>query len=139
MSFPEKSKENYLKGFACAESILHAIMEEGIYDELPEEVLKCATGFGTGIGGSGNVCGAISGSVMAIGLKYGRVDITGDNAKVFEKVNDFLSRFNDRYKKQDCAGLTYTWREKGKFKTPERRKYCSAIVGFAASELEKVL
>jgi len=32
-----------------------------------------------------------------------------------------------------------TWREKGKFKTPERRKYCSAIVGFVASEREKKL
>ena len=135
MSFPEKAKENYLKGFACAESILHAIKEEGVINKFPEEVLKCTTGFGTGMGGSGNV----TGSVMAIGLKYGRVDIENDNAKVFEKVNDFITRFNGRYKKQDCSGLTCAWREKGTFKTPERRKFCSAIVGFAASELEKVL
>jgi len=91
------------------------------------------------MGGSGKNCGAITGSVIAIGLKYGRVDITDDNAEVFEKVNDFLTRFNDRYKKQECSELTCTWREKGTFKTPERRKYCSAIVGFAASELEKIL
>ncbi len=139
MSFPEKAKENYLKGFACAESILHAIKDENIIDEFPEEVLKCTTGFGSGMGGSGNVCGTITGSVIAIGLKYGRVDITDDNAEVFEKVNDFLKRFNDRYKKQDCVGLTCTWREKGTFKSPERRTFCSAIVGFAASELEKIL
>jgi C_GCAxxG_C_C family probable redox protein len=91
------------------------------------------------MGGSGNVCGAITGSVIAIGLKYGRVDIADDNTGVFEKVNDFLTKFNERYKKQDCSGLTCTWREKGTFKTPERRKFCSAIVGFAASELEKIL
>ncbi len=139
MSFPEKAKENYLNGFACAESILHAIKEENLIDEFPEEVLKCTTGFGSGIGGSGNICGAITGSVIAIGLKYGRVDTTGDNSMAFEKVNEFLTRFNDRYKKQDCTGLTCTWREKDKFKTLERRKYCSAIVGFAASELEKIL
>jgi len=139
MSFPEKAKENYIKGFACAESILHAIKEEGVIKEFPEEVLKCTTGFGTGMGGAGNICGAITGSVIAIGLKYGRVDIKDDNSKVSEKVRAFLERFHERYKNQDCTDLTCTWREKGKFKTPERRKYCSSIVGFAASELEKVL
>ncbi len=30
MSFPEKAKENYLKGFACAESILHVMRDEGL-------------------------------------------------------------------------------------------------------------
>ena len=139
MSFPEKAKENYLKGFACVESILHAMRDEGLLEEFPEEVLKYTAGFGTGMGGSGGICGAITGSVIAIGLKYGRVDITDDNSKVSEKVRDFLKRFHEKYKKQDCTDLTRTWREKGKFKTPERRKYCSAIVGFAASELEKVL
>lgn len=139
MSFPEKAKENYIKGFSCAESILHAMKEEGLIDDFPEEVLKCTTGFGTGMGGAGKVCGAITGSVIAIGLKHGRVNIAGDNTRVFEKVGDFLTSFNGRYKKQDCTGLTCTWREKGTFKTPERRKYCSAIVRFAASELEKIL
>lgn len=139
MSFPEKAKENYLKGFACAESILHAMKEEGIIEEFPEAVLKCTTGFGTGIGGSGKICGAITGSVIAIGLKYGRVNITEDNMKVNEKVSEFLERFKKKYKKTDCTDLTCTWREKGKFKTPERKKYCSAIVRFAASELEDIL
>ncbi|MBI4832618.1 MAG: C-GCAxxG-C-C family protein, partial [Candidatus Lindowbacteria bacterium] len=31
-------------------------------------VLKCATGFGGGIGGRGSICGVISGSTMVIGL-----------------------------------------------------------------------
>ncbi len=30
MSFPEKAKENYLEGFACVESILHAMRDEGL-------------------------------------------------------------------------------------------------------------
>jgi C_GCAxxG_C_C family probable redox protein len=139
MSFPEKAKDNYINGFACAESILHAMRDEGIIENFPEEVLKCSTGFGTGIGGSGGICGAITGSVMAIGLKYGRVDVKEDNKQTFEKINKFLEGFQKRYHKQNCIDLTKTWREKGSFKTPERRKYCSAIVKFAASELEGIL
>ena len=30
MFFPEKAKENYLKGFDCAESILHAMRGEDL-------------------------------------------------------------------------------------------------------------
>ncbi len=30
MFLPEKAKENYLKGFDCAESILHAMRDEGL-------------------------------------------------------------------------------------------------------------
>ncbi len=139
MSFPEKAKDNYINGLACAESILHAMRDEGIIENFPEEVLKCSTGFGTGIGGSGGICGAITGSVMAIGLKHGRADVKKNNKLTFEKVSEFLEGFQKRYHKQNCIDLTKTWREKDKFKTPERRKYCAAIVKFAASELERIL
>ncbi len=139
MSFPEKAKDNYINGFACAESILHAMRGEGIIENFPEEALKCSTGFGTGIGGSGGICGAITGSVMVIGLKYGRVDVKKDNKQTFEKASEFLEGFQKRYHKQNCIDLTKPWREKDKFKTPERRKYCAAIVKFAASELERIL
>ncbi len=139
MSFPEKAKDNYINGLACAESILHAMRDEGIIENFPEEVLKCSTGFGTGIGGSGGICGAITGSVMAIGLRYGLKDVKKDNKQTFEKVSEFLEGFQKRYHKQNCIDLTKPWREKDKFKTPERRKYCAAIVKFAASELERIL
>ena len=36
---------------------------------------KIATGFGGGIAGSGSVCGALVGGVMAIGIKYGRSEV----------------------------------------------------------------
>ncbi len=76
---------------------------------------------------------------MAIGLKYGRVDVKEDNKQVFEKVKEFLKGFKERYHKQDCIDLTNTWREKGTFTTPERKKYCSVIVKFAASEVERII
>ena len=40
-----------------------------IIEEFPEEVLKCTTGFGIGIWGSGNICSAVTISVIAICLK----------------------------------------------------------------------
>jgi len=49
------------------------VMQEylGCEDEL---TFKAATGLGGGVGRMGDICGALSGGVMALGLKYGRGD-----------------------------------------------------------------
>ena len=41
----------------------------GYEDEL---TFKAATGFGGGVGRVGDICGALTGGVMAIGLQHGR-------------------------------------------------------------------
>lgn len=41
----------------------------GYEDEL---TFKAATGFGGGVGRMGDICGALTGGVMAIGLQHGR-------------------------------------------------------------------
>jgi C_GCAxxG_C_C family probable redox protein len=37
-----------------------------------EGIPKIATGFASGIGRKGSICGALAGAIMAIGLRYGR-------------------------------------------------------------------
>jgi C_GCAxxG_C_C family probable redox protein len=66
-----KLAQNYAeKGFLCSESVLLAISKSlSISSEL---IPKIATGFGAGIGRHGEVCGALAGGVMALGLKFGR-------------------------------------------------------------------
>ncbi len=68
----EIAVEKFLSGYNCAQSILYAYGPELGLDS--ETALKVATGLGGGMGGSGEVCGAVSGGVMALGLKYGRGD-----------------------------------------------------------------
>jgi hypothetical protein len=41
------ARENYLNGYGCAESILHALNSTRVLD-VPDIVLKASTGFGTG-------------------------------------------------------------------------------------------
>jgi C_GCAxxG_C_C family probable redox protein len=54
----------------CSESVLLAISELlGVESEL---IPRIATGFGAGIGRRGEVCGALAGGVMGLGLVYGR-------------------------------------------------------------------
>jgi C_GCAxxG_C_C family probable redox protein len=60
------AEEEYL----CSEAVLMALAEcLGVESKL---IPKVATGFGAGVGREGEVCGALSGAVMGLGLKFGR-------------------------------------------------------------------
>ena len=132
------ARENYLNGYGCAESILHALKDTGILD-IPETVLKTSTGFGTGFGGKGSTCGAVTGPIMAIGLKYGRLNPDDDFENAYSRTKKLADIFEQKYKTTECACVTKVWRERGKFTTPERRKFCGAIVRYMARETEKIL
>lgn len=117
---------------------MHALNDTGILD-VPEALLKASTGFGTGFGDKGSTCGAITGPIMAVGLKYGRLkseDSSDDAYKCSKKIAD---AYEQKYKTTECAQVTRVWRERGKFTTPERRKFCGAIVRYMAREAEKIL
>ncbi|HBT96982.1 MAG TPA: hypothetical protein DEB25_04770, partial [Desulfobulbaceae bacterium] len=67
----ERAKDNFSKGFNCAECVLEAAL--AIIDTgLPAESLKMATCFGGGISLYGDTCGAITGAVLAVGAVHGR-------------------------------------------------------------------
>jgi C_GCAxxG_C_C family probable redox protein len=77
----------------------------GIADSL---LPKLATGFGGGIGLKGSLCGALIGSVMAIGMKLGRTNPKDRDAalKVYEKCREFLDRFEKEFGNKDCYPIT---------------------------------
>ncbi len=127
----------YLKGFGCAKSILHAFNDLGIID-APETLLKASTGFGTGFGGKGSTCGAITGPIMAVGLKYGRLKPEESTEDTYNRTNKIVDAYEQKYKTTECACVTKVWRERGKFNTPERRKFCGAIVCYMTREAEKI-
>lgn len=61
----EKATEFHMRGYNCAQSVLAAC---GEYTGLDEETaLAISAGFGGGLR-SGEICGAISGGVMAAGM-----------------------------------------------------------------------
>ena len=71
-------------------------------------VLKCATGFGGGIGGRGSICGAISGSVMVIGLKHGRglEDDMSVAMNAYMRCSQLLDWFKEEFGSEMCSALT---------------------------------
>jgi len=77
MTKSDKALESFMSGFTCSSAVFSAFS-----DEMGLEcgtARKIACDFGAGISKTGNICGAVSGSVLVIGLKYGKTK-QGDDA-----------------------------------------------------------
>jgi C_GCAxxG_C_C family probable redox protein len=102
----ELAKKFFSSGFNCAESSLMAICK--ILKIKSDAVPKIATGFGAGISRFGSVCGALSGTIMAMGLAEGRMD-PADNTgklKLYKDVIILIDEFRSAFNTIDCRELT---------------------------------
>ena len=57
-----------------------------------------ATGLGAGMGRRGKVCGAVTGGILALGLRYGRGSQQDRSATVqtYQKTQELMARFEKR-------------------------------------------
>jgi C_GCAxxG_C_C family probable redox protein len=102
----KSSKDYFMEGGNCSESTLLGISES--LGEKCKFIPQIASGFGGGFGRHGEVCGAISGSVMALGLVYGRKDPkdAGAKEKIYGIVDEYLKKFIEKYGTISCRELT---------------------------------
>ena len=134
--------EKFEKGFNCSQAILSTYCEQFGLDY--ETALKIATGFGGGMHINGT-CGAVTGAVMVLGLKYGNTE-EDKQAKenTYKKVIEFANKFSVRNSTVRChelLGCDITTREgleiarqKGVFSS-----ICPGLVKDAAEILEEML
>lgn len=67
----QEDAENMFGPYFCSEAVMASIRNNFELD-IPENVIAMASAFPVGIGGSGCVCGAVSGGAMVLGLFFGR-------------------------------------------------------------------
>ena len=105
MNNVEKAVKYFEDGFACSQSILAAYCDEYGLDR--EIAFKLADPFGAGMRGLSETCGAVTGSLMVIGLKYGRTqaDDIPAKEKAAELAQEFVKRFNDHHGAITCKEL----------------------------------
>jgi C_GCAxxG_C_C family probable redox protein len=105
-----------------------------------------AGGFGGGMGGQGGTCGAVTGSIMVLGLKYGKTKAE-DNAakeKTYRLVREFTQRFEERHQALLCRNLIDAdlSTPEGLKAAQERKVFetkCSLFVRDAVKILEELL
>jgi C_GCAxxG_C_C family probable redox protein len=99
----EKAVRFFRDGYNCSESVLLTMTEHwGCKDEL---IPRVATPFGGGMGRCGSVCGAVTGGVMAIGVRCGRNAPTEKPSRAYELAETFFRRFEKQNGSVVCREL----------------------------------
>jgi C_GCAxxG_C_C family probable redox protein len=95
----------FAQKFNCAESVLGGLAAEFGLDCAC--VPRIATAFGGGMAGQGETCGALTGAMMALGLKYGRERGDDDAAKAltYGKVRQLFDAFEKQFGTCGCYKL----------------------------------
>lgn len=91
--------------FLCSEAVLMALAE-CMGKESPL-IPRIATGFGAGVGREGEVCGALSGAVMGLGLRFGR-DTPGfprDGRRPYWYATELAKGFRELHGRLRCRDL----------------------------------
>lgn len=90
-------------GYLCSESVLKGAAEHlGLtWERLP----AIATGLGAGIGGTGQVCGALTGGAMALGLARGRNAPDEDFHHCLGLTQELAEAFRERFGSVACKDI----------------------------------
>jgi len=99
-------------------------------------VPRVATAFGGGIGGTGSVCGALVGAVMAIGLKHGREQASERDGRAYRMTQEVRRGFEGEMGRIDCrelTGIDLSTREGSQqfYASDVPRRVCMPAVGLA--------
>lgn len=139
----EKAAAYFDNGFCCSQAVFTTFATEyGIEEKM---ALKIATQFWGGAR-KGEMCGSVSGALMALGLKYGFSDGTAWEEKelAHQKAEEFMNRFIEKKGTVVCRellghdlsqpGELEKCRELGVFTT-----ICPEMVRCAAEIVEEML
>ncbi|NLG53680.1 MAG: C_GCAxxG_C_C family protein [Clostridiales bacterium] len=128
--------ELFQKGYNCAQAVFGAFCDETGIDF--ETAVKIAFSFGGGIGGMGDVCGAVSGMLMVLGVKYGYINPADKEAKSehYRLVRDLVKRFETENGSIVCRELLERLKEK---KCIPAARPCAVLVENAAKILDEYI
>jgi C_GCAxxG_C_C family probable redox protein len=107
----KKAYGHFESGLHCAEVISKTILEMFSGEPHPA-VIRSASGFGGGIGGSNEeLCGAFTGGVVALGYLLGREN-GGDSLKSCGSlIKEFKIKFLNEFGSLDCQTLLNGFKE----------------------------
>jgi C_GCAxxG_C_C family probable redox protein len=105
MNASEKAVGYFKQGYNCAQATAATFAADMGLDEAT--ILKAMAGFGGGMGGLRQTCGAVSAMVFAAGTLAGSRAPTDKAAKkaLYDTVKAMVRAFSDRHGTTNCAEL----------------------------------
>ena len=132
--------------FHCSQAIA-AVGQEKL-GRGNDDVIRAMGAFGGGLGGNGEVCGALAGALAVLGLCYSRASADEkENPKMWTDAQEMVRRFRSEIVNQegtiycrDIARVDWTDREQAKaFYKGDQVKKCIRIVGETAMLVGEML
>jgi C_GCAxxG_C_C family probable redox protein len=98
----QKALARFDEHFNCSQSVFSAFAEQlGFPDEI---ALKLASPFGGGLSRRGEVCGAVAGALLALGVARGNATPAGKD-ETYRLGQEFMRRFEARHHAIRCRDL----------------------------------
>lgn len=98
-------KDKHTRGYNCAQIVLCSYAEELGIDE--ETLFRISEGFGAGMGGMMQTCGAVTAMFMALGLANSSGDLQACDTKpqTMKKVRELAAKFEKKNGSIVCREL----------------------------------
>lgn len=125
MNKVEEAVRLHSEGCNCGQAVLAPFCEKYGLDR--NTAMRLAGGLGGGMR-VGDMCGAVSGAVLTIGLKHGAAEPGDQEAKQFcgEKTAEFIKEFRRRHGSYTCRELLKA----------AGRKICNTLIADSVEMLE---
>ncbi|MCE5185313.1 MAG: C-GCAxxG-C-C family protein [Planctomycetaceae bacterium] len=142
MTLPDQAVQTFNSGYNCSQSILSTYGARFGLDRAC--ALKIAAGFGGGIGAQGDICGALSGAIMVLGLRFAVAQVDKiAKAEMYAKTRLLIEQFKRRAAAVNCRDLLgfdlSTPEGQQKANLPGSFDVCPGLVRIAADLLEEML
>jgi len=100
-----QAAETFQNGFNCSQAVLSVFAED--FELTKDSCLRLASPFGSGIARMQETCGAVTGALMAIGLKYGKGErgTEEDKAHTYKLSQQFIAAFKEQHQTICCLQL----------------------------------
>ena len=99
-----KAVELFGQGYMCSQAVFAAFSED--YGVTEKQALQIGACFGSGMN-KGEVCGACTGALMALGMRYGQFDLSDVESRAAQKAKAvrFLEEFEKREGSYICRDI----------------------------------
>ena len=136
MNYIDDAVQLFEVGYMCSQAVFAAFSEE--FDLPKEHALKIGACFGSGMR-KGEVCGACTGALMALGLKYGESKAKSDEA--CEKFLDEFKKENGSFICRDLLDCDISTKEGREYALENNlfKEFCPLMVESAAKIAEEIL
>lgn len=105
MSNSDQAIDLFKQGYNCAQSVFLVYSKN--YHINPKEGFNLTSAFGGGMARMQEICGAISGGTMVLGLSISNYeeDIATNKERVYHIINLYIQEFKEKFGSTKCSEL----------------------------------